>query len=68
MDGSDPVTGWTQYQGSIYKASVALSSGDTNQVFVGNQMMTEARWPNGNDLFHVNWATLGAGTTHNPTR
>ena len=26
-------------------------------------MMTEARWPNGNDLFHVNWGTLGAGTT-----
>jgi hypothetical protein len=26
-------------------------------------MMTEARWPNGNDLFHVNWATAQAGTT-----
>lgn len=63
VDGSDPVTGWTLYQGSIYKASVVLSTGDTNQVFVGNQMMTEARWPNGNDLFHGNWATMQAGTT-----
>lgn len=63
VDGSDPVTGWTQYQGAIYKTTVALSSGDSNQVFVGNQMMTEARWPNGDDLFHVNWATLGSGTT-----
>jgi hypothetical protein len=63
VDGSDPVTGWTLYQGSIYQAGVALSSGDTNQVFAGNQMMTEARWPNGNDLYHVNWATLGTGTT-----
>jgi hypothetical protein len=63
VDGSDPVTGWTLYQGSIYEASVVLGTGDTNQIFVGNQMMTEARWPNGNDLFHVNWATLGAGTT-----
>jgi Right handed beta helix region len=63
VDGSDPVTGWAQYQGSIYMASVALSSGDTNQLFVGSQMMTEARWPNGNDLFHVNWATAQAGTT-----
>ena len=63
VDGSDPVTGWTLYQGSIYKASASLSSGDTNQVFVGNQMMTEARWPNGDDLFHVNWATAQAGTT-----
>ena len=63
VDGSDPVTGWTLYQGSIYKASVVLSLSDGNQVFVGNQMMTEARWPNGNDLFHVNWATAGTGTT-----
>lgn len=63
VDGSDPVTGWTVYQGSIYQATVALSGTDSNQVFVGNQMMTEARWPNGNDLFHVNWATLGTGTS-----
>ena len=63
LDGSDPVTGWILYQGSIYKASVTLSSGDTNQVFVGSQMMTEARWPNGDDLFHVNWATAQTGTT-----
>jgi hypothetical protein len=63
VDGSDPVTGWTAYQGSIYKTNVSLLSGDANQIFVGNQMMTEARWPNGNDLFHVNWATLGSGTT-----
>jgi hypothetical protein len=63
VDGSDPVGGWTLYQGSIYKASVTLSTGDTNQVFVGSQMMTEARWPNGDDLFHVNWATAQTGTT-----
>lgn len=63
VDGSDPVSSWTLYQGSIYQASVVLSAGDANQVFVGNRMMTEARWPNGNDLFHVNWATLGTGTT-----
>lgn len=63
VDGSDPVTGWTLYQGSIYKASATLSAGDTNQLFVDNQMMTEARWPNGDDLFHVNWATARAGTT-----
>jgi hypothetical protein len=62
VDGSDPVTGWTVYQGSIYQATVALSSTDSNQIFVGNQMMTEARWPNGNDLFHVNWATAQSGT------
>jgi hypothetical protein len=63
VDGSEPVTGWVPYQGSIYKANVALSSDDTNQIFVGSNMMTEARWPNGNDLFHVRWAIAGKGTT-----
>ena len=63
VDGSDPVTGWTLYQGAIYQASAALSSGDTNQLFASGQMMTEARWPNGNDLLHVNWATAQTGTS-----
>jgi hypothetical protein len=62
IDGSDPVTGWTPYQGAIYKANVAMRSDDTNQVFVGNDMMTEARWPNGDDLFRVQWAIARAGT------
>jgi parallel beta-helix repeat protein len=62
VDGSDPVTGWTPYQGSIYKAQVTLRTDDTNQIFVGSDMMTEARWPNGDDLFNVNWATAKAGT------
>ena len=29
VDGSDAVTGWTLYQGSIYKAKVTLNSDDT---------------------------------------
>jgi hypothetical protein len=65
IDGSDPVTGWSLYQGSTYKADVTLDAGDTNQVFVGSDMMTEARWPNGDDLFHVNWATAQLGTDAN---
>jgi hypothetical protein len=62
LDGSDPVTGWMSYRGGIYKAKVAMRSDDTNQIFVGNDMMTEARWPNGDDLFHVVWATARGGT------
>src|SRR5579872_940411 len=62
VDGSDPVSGWTLYQGSIYRTKVNLKSDDTNQIFVGSDMMTEARWPNGNDLFNVNWATAIKGT------
>ena len=63
VDGSDPVTQWSLHNGSIYKTSVTLATDDTNQVFVNGEMMTEARWPNGNDLFNVNWATAQAGTT-----
>ncbi len=62
VDGTDPVTNWTVYKGSIYVASVALNNDDTNQLFAGAEMMTEARWPNGDDLFHVNWATAETGT------
>jgi parallel beta-helix repeat protein len=56
IDGSDPVSGWTVYRDSIYQAHVSLRADDTNQLFVGNEMMTEARWPNGDDLFHVIWS------------
>ena len=62
LDGSDSVTGWTLHSGSIYEAHVTLGTDDTNQIFVGSDMMTEARWPNGDDLFQVNWATEKAGT------
>jgi hypothetical protein len=62
IDGTDAITGWTKYSGSIYKAPAQMSWGDTNQVFVGQQMMTEARWPNGDDLFQPNWATAQSGT------
>jgi hypothetical protein len=62
VDGSDPVQGWTLDHGSVYKARVTLDVDDTNQVFVGHEMMTEARWPNGDDLFHVHWANAKAGT------
>jgi hypothetical protein len=62
LDGSEPVTGWTPYQGAVYQAKVAMSSDDTNQIFVGSNMMTEARWPNGDDLFNVKWAMARRGT------
>ena len=65
VDGSDPVTGWTPYSGSIYKASITLNPGLlANQVFVGGTMAEEARWPNtGADLLSPTWATMGTGTT-----
>jgi hypothetical protein len=65
IDGSDPVPAslWSKYQGSIYRAPLSLAAGDSNQVFVGGEAMTEARWPNGDDLFHPVWATAQSGTT-----
>ena len=65
VDGSDPINGWTLDQGSIYKTSITLATDDTNQIFVGNVMMTEARWPNSNDLFNSSWATEQKGTDLN---
>ncbi|MGE4061946.1 MAG: right-handed parallel beta-helix repeat-containing protein [Rhodospirillaceae bacterium] len=62
IDGTDAVTGWAAGQGSAYVASVQLAGVDHNQVFVGQQMMTEARWPNGDDLLHPNWAQADPGT------
>ncbi len=71
VDGSDPVTGWTRDPSGLYKATVKLpvtGNSDTdflaNQVFVGDQMMREASYPNpSDDLMRPNWATMGAGTT-----
>jgi hypothetical protein len=62
IDGTNPITGWSKYKGSVYSATVSLFPDDTNQIFVESNMMTEARWPNGNDLFNVNWAIAKAGT------
>lgn len=63
VDGTNQVTGWTRYRDEIYRAPVTLSSGDTNQVFVNGQMMTEAQWPTSYNPFHPVWAKAKAGTT-----
>jgi hypothetical protein len=46
IDGADPVTGWTQYSGSIYRAPIDWTLGAENQVFINNIMAYLARWPN----------------------
>jgi hypothetical protein len=65
LDGTDPITDWKSFKGDIYQAKVDLPIDDGNQLFVGKEMMTEARWPNGTDLFHVNWAIAAPGTSSN---
>ncbi|GAB4432978.1 MAG: hypothetical protein OHK0015_21200 [Chloroflexi bacterium OHK40] len=66
VSGADPVGGWTQHSGNIYRASVALNSSlKANQVFVGETMQLLARWPNSSvtaSLLQPTWATAGAGS------
>ncbi|MGB3526886.1 MAG: right-handed parallel beta-helix repeat-containing protein, partial [Flavobacteriales bacterium] len=44
IKGSEPVSGWSQYQGNIWRASV--TAGKVQQVYVGGQRMTLSRYPN----------------------
>lgn len=64
IDGTDriPNESWSVYKGNIYKTQINLSKGDLNQIFVKQKMMTEARWPNGFDLFHPIWSNAQSGT------
>jgi len=59
LDGADPITGWTQFKGNIYRAPMGWNLGNgANQVFVDSQAMIEARWPNlGSDPSHPNKET-----------
>jgi hypothetical protein len=70
ISGADLLTGpWSVYNGSIYKTSMATTSGSPpfNQLFVDHQMYNEARWPNTgiNQLVNMNRAHAGAGTDAN---
>jgi len=46
IDGADPVSGWTTYQGAIMKASLGWTLGaGHNQVFCNGVLLTEAKLP-----------------------
>jgi len=47
ISGADPVIGWTQHQGGIYKASMPWNLGEyKNQIIVDGKMAWNARSPN----------------------
>ena len=46
LSGADPVTGWQAAGGGLFKAPLAWDLTDQNQLFEGEAMLTEARWPN----------------------
>lgn len=65
FDGTETVTGkWEKHEGSIYK--IAAPKG-IEQLFIGRDMMIEARWPNaGFDQVYdrSRWAKVDPGSTH----
>ena len=59
VSGAELLTGWTPYQGNIFKAPASF---DFSQLFVDGQMMIQARWPNtGLDLLHPTLAEADGG-------
>jgi hypothetical protein len=63
ISGTEPVTGWTQDAGNIYKAPMDWSLDAGNQVFVNGTMLYAARWPNNTGtLMAQTYATTQAGT------
>jgi hypothetical protein len=66
VSGADPLSGWTNAQGSVYYAPMSWNLGDgNNQLFVDGIGLNEARWPNnsGPDLYHATTATISSSTT-----
>jgi hypothetical protein len=46
LSGADSVAGWQAAGDGLYRASLAWDLADQNQLFAGDEMLTEARWPN----------------------
>ena len=67
FDGTEKVTGkWEKYKGSIYKIQVPKGI-RIEQLFVGQEMMIEARWPNMRFEQRYDrgcWAKVDKGSTH----
>jgi len=65
LDGTDVVMGkWEKYKGNIYRIKQPKG---IQQVFVGDQMMIEARWPNmrfDQRFDRSCWAKTEIGSTH----
>jgi len=45
LTGSDPVGGWQAAEGGLFHTSLDWDLADENQLFAGERMLTEARWP-----------------------
>ncbi|MFC1761429.1 right-handed parallel beta-helix repeat-containing protein [Planctomycetota bacterium] len=66
ITGLDPIPSalWEKESEHIFKAKVTMELKHENQVFHGEKMMVEARWPNtGDDLLKPAMDVMDAGTT-----
>ncbi len=66
VTGADPVPGsaWETVGENIYRARLTLKLDHENQVFLADQMLLEARWPNsGHVLLEPTLAVMKEGTT-----
>ncbi len=63
LSGADSVGGWQPTGDGLFKAPFAWDLKDENQLFAGDQMLTEARWPNlQGTLLTPARATVDSGT------
>tara|TARA_R110002126_G_scaffold30602_2_gene99816 strand:+ start:45 stop:2348 length:2304 start_codon:yes stop_codon:yes gene_type:complete len=63
---SIPKSSWTKVAEHIFKTKIQLNLKEENQLFLGDKMMVEARWPNiGDDLLKPEMAFMTEGTTPN---
>lgn len=58
-----PSNAWEKYKDHFFRTRIKLELDHENQVFSGNQMLLEARWPNsGNDLLIKHLSEMDVGT------
>ncbi len=63
LSGTDPVEGWTAAEDGLFHAPLAWDMEDGNQVFAGEEMLIEARWPNlGGTLMEPVRAEVASGS------
>ena len=68
LDGTEPISGWQRTGENLYSTKVSFP---VEQLFAGQQMLTEARWPNcppDRILTRDGWATAGPGSEYGKLR
>jgi hypothetical protein len=68
LDGTEPITGWKPAGNKLYTAKTSLK---VEQLFAGNRMLVEARWPNctlDRILTRDGWASAGPKSEYGKIR